>query len=256
MALEVKHFDIENSNSVIWDSVASCFKEVDSSILKYTPGKDNYETVWPILCQIISQQLPQEKNQGKYRACDFGCGTGILAKKMDEMNFKTFACDISKGMILQAHMENQSNVIFDVGSIDFVQKYSPYKLITAIMVFQFIADLNPIIEVLSRCLDKNGLLFFATHHIEYVKECTACGTKFRNIEGNTFPTQGDILIGTKWVKTYIRSAEWYDNILSSNGLHRIKYSLKGKVIPTDISQEKIDAWSSLKYYIACYKKDN
>ena len=256
MALNIKKRNTNNKsnyNSTIWDNVAPCFNQINSTDMNCTPGKDNYEIVWPILKQVISNQS-EWTEYGTQRACDFGCGTGILARQLEQMNFHTFACDISKEMITQAQLLNRGGIIYGIGSFDFVRKYSPFSLITSIMVLQFIADIKPIIHTLVECLKKDGIFFWAIHHFEYVLECANYGIKFRGIKNEKFPVKGQILIDTSWIDTYIRSPEWYDNVLTSEGLVRVGEALSENTPPPDVLVNKSIEWKSSKYYMAWYKK--
>jgi len=241
-------------HSEIWDSVAACFTQKGTQSSEYLPGKDNYDIVWPFLFQVLQSQWGRGQNNLK-KICDFGCGTGIFAEKMHQIGFDVFACDISTEMITLAYSSTQGGVTYEVGSLEFMQKYSPYVMVTSIMAFQFIMDFESVIEVINKCLAENGLLFFAIHTTEYVDECMRYGIKFRIKENFELPVEGEILIGNKWIKTYIRSAKWYDDILCSKGFTRLGYSLEGISAPFHIFDVNIN-WKSAKYYIAWYRKGN
>ncbi len=242
------------NDSAIWDSVAACFTQKGMQSLEYSPGKDNYDIIWPFLFRIIQSQLDRVQNISK-KICDFGCGTGIFAEKMHQKGFDVFACDISREMVALACSSTQGGVLYEVGSLGFMQKYFPYEMVTAIMVFQFIPNLEPVIETIAKCLVENGLLFFAVHTTEYVDECMRYGIKFLRKENHELPVEGEILIGNKWIKTYIRSAKWYDDVLCSRGFTRLGYSLEGIKAPSCILDADVQ-WKSAKYYIAWYKKRN
>lgn len=255
MALSIytNNFENENSNVNIWDNVASCFKCISLDKLNYSPGIDNYETVWPILYQVICNQFKWSEGV-RYRACDFGCGTGKFSEQLCRMEFNTFACDTSSKMIEQARLLTQNDIVYGIGGVDFIKKYAPFKLIIAIMVFQFIEDFNLVCDTLSECIVEDGLLFFAIHDIQYINECIEYGVKFRGIKNAKLPTTAEILIDTSWIKTYVRSPKWYDDILISKKLVRIGYSLRGTTPPFGISEKDCSKWHSSKYYIAWYKK--
>lgn len=240
------------NDSVIWDSVADCFTQKGMQSLGYWPCKDNYDIVWPFLFKVIKKQLGREQNLLK-KVCDFGCGTGIFAEKMHQAGFDVFACDISKEMIALACSSTRGGVLYEVGSLGFMQKYFPYEMVTSIMVFQFIPDLELVIEIIAKCLTKNGLLFFAVHNTEYINECIRYGIKFRIKEDHELPVEGEILIGSKWIKTYIRSAKWYDDVLGLRGFTRLGYLLEGIKAPSCMLDCDAD-WESAKYYIAWYKR--
>lgn len=253
MPIDLYPNKLNNKNHIaadVWDSVASCFKCIDSDKSEYTPSLDNYKAVWPVLSQVIKNQLKWSKND---RVCDFGCGIGKLAEQLHKMKFNTFACDISSKMIEQARLSN-SNIIYGIGSTDFLKKYSPFKLITAIMVFQFIDDFDSICDDLSECVERDGILFFAIHDIQYIKECVKYKVKFREKEMDQTSVEYEILIDNHWIKTYTRTPKWYDDILTSKGFVLIDSSLKSVAPPIGISKEFSSMWNCSKYYIAWYKK--
>lgn len=243
------------SSSLLWDSVAGCFQRTDQNSESYTPGKDNYETVYPILHDIINSHLTQRKHED-YRICDFGCGTGILAEQLHRMQFQTFACDCSYKMIAQACSSTMGGVTYDVGGVDFVQAHSPFDLITAIMVFQFIPDFDTTANILRSCLTKNGILFFAVHNADYAYECAKHKVKFyklKNLSNTHSGSTGEIQIEQQRIPTYVRSPQWYDSILFSSGLERIASTYKEKVPPPGVPEEFCVQWRWPKYYIAWYK---
>lgn len=246
---------IENSSSILWDNIAGYFHRTVSNDEYYMPGKDNYEAVYPILNDVINGQLNQRK-RSDYRVCDFGCGTGILAEQLHQMQFQTFACDYSHKMIAQAWSSTKGGVIYDVGSLDFVQKHAPFDLITSVMVFQFISDFDMVADVLRKCLVKNGILFFAIHNIDYVYECARHKVKFYNLNEilNTQPVgTGEIQIEMQRIPTYIRSPQWYDKILSFSGLKRIASTYEKNTPPIGMPEQFCGQWHWPKYYVAWYR---
>ena len=245
---------LKESDSSFWDSVAIYFTQNSMRHLEYMPGKDNYDVVWPFLFEVICNYLSNMKNIHR-KICDFGCGTGLFSEKMNQIGFNVFACDTSKKMIDLACSSTLGGVHYRVGSLDFMQKYSPYDMITSIMVFQFIEHLEPVIEAISKCLEKNGILFFAVHNNEYVDECVKHNKKFRLKANDELPIEGEILIGDKWIKTYVRNSKWYDEILCSKGFIRLGYSFEGIRAPSCLIKSNMK-WKSEKYYIAWYMKNS
>lgn len=243
------------SNPSAWDSVAGYFSQGASrSLGYYMPGKENFETVWPFLLQVMKDRFGMPRNSPA-KVCDFGCGTGILAEEMHQAGFRVFACDISKEMIVQARSLARGGVFYEVGSLGFMKKYSPYEMVTSIMVFQFIPDLEPVIGTIAECLNENGVLLFAVHAAEYADECMRHGIKFCKKDIQGLSTEWEILIGDKWIRTYIRDVEWYDNVLCSKGFIRMGYTFEGTKAPSCITDDTV-AWQSAKYYIAWYIKKN
>ncbi|MDR0830166.1 MAG: class I SAM-dependent methyltransferase [Prevotellaceae bacterium] len=229
----------------------SCFvpndKEQDLS-----RGNENFNAVYPVLSNIINScQL--NIGEVKPRALDFGCGTGILAIELSKINFDALAYDTSREMIRQAKLLSRDNILCETGALDVVLRQPPFRLITVVMVFQFVSDLESLIIALREKLEDNGVLFFAVHHIEYVKECVRLELKFRGFANNTFPATGEIQIGSRWITTYVRSPEWYDKTFAIAGMKQIGHSLS--TTPIDVPQLAQNQWKGSKYYMAWYKKE-
>lgn len=237
--------------SVIWDSVATYFQQEEHTDIAI--DKENYKYIWPILEDVIKKLIHKDEKR-HYCAFDFGCGTGIFAEKLSCLQFDTYACDISREMIAQASLFRDCEAIYEVGGIEVLEKYAPYNLILSTMVLQFIDDIQAIIKKLVECLDENGILFIAIHNSEYVSECMDYNVKFRNVKNNNWLDNVEILIGSSWIKTYIRNTEWYDEMFSKEGLEKIGCSLSSPKPPIELSMENIQNWKSSKYYIAWYKK--
>ena len=242
--------DIKTSSPTIWDEVVSCF---DNSNLEpnASRSRQNFDATWPELSRAINSH--QLNVGGKHRALDFGCGTGILADKLNQIGFDVSACDTSLEMIRQARLLSRSNILYETGGLEFVLRQSPFRLITVIMVFQFVDDVESLIAALRTKLEDNGLLFFAVHHAEYVTECVRLGVKFRGFSDCTFPAIGEIQIGSHWIPTHVRSPEWYNEIFAAAGMTRIGHSLS--TTPIDVPQIAQSQWEGSKYYMAWFKKE-
>ena len=236
-----------------WNAVAPFFSQNMSPNSNYFPGKDNYDNAWPFLYSVISTQLNPNPNEDVH-ICDFGCGTGTFAEQLSRLKLHTYACDFSTEMILQAKKHTKGEVVYEVGSTNFLYKYSPFDMIVAVMVFQFVPNLEEILRTMAECVGEDGLLFFAVHHIDYAYECARNGIKFRmkNTDGDT--EEGQIFIGNRWIKTFVRSPSWYDGVLSKVGFTRVGYTLSDNNPPEEAPKIEGDRWTSSKYYIAWYKK--
>lgn len=241
--------------SLQWDAVVPFFSQSMGEESNYLPGKDNYDNVWPFLNSVILTQLNSASNEIP-RICDFGCGTGTFAEQLNQLKYHTYACDFSSEMISQAKKHAKGDAVYEVGSTDFLRKYYPFNLVIAVMVFQFIPDLDDTIRTMVECIDKDGLLFFAVHHIDYAYECARCGVKFRIPDATDHTEVGEIFIGNTWIRTFIRSPEWYDNLLARMGFVRVGYTLSDNNPPEEVSEIRSDRWTSSKYYIAWYKLRN
>ncbi len=236
---------------LVWDSLVPYF----TNDFKLMLNRDNYNSVWPVLKEVIDNNF-NYINRIDYKVCDFGCGTGDFAEQLSKEKFLVYACDISSKMIEKALALTKGNVIYGNGSIEFLNQNAPFVMITSIMVFQFINNFESYVKKIVDCIKDNGLIFFAVHNVDYVHKCINVGIKFRNIEHYGCSERGEIKIGNQWIKTFIRSPQWYEEVLSPLGLKKMGDIYANKKAPLDLNGYNNKEWCYPKYYIAWYKKHN
>lgn len=234
----------------VWDSVAHLFELNNQSKITYAPGKDNYEAIWPVLTRHIFKRSSQMQD---CRVCDFGCGTGLFSESISKMGYKTYAYDISPKMIQQACRNSDGNVEYVVGGIEEIRANSPFNVLIAIMVFQFIDYPKYFVERIRESLSDGGIFFFSVHNIEYAYECLEHKVKFRNLyKYNRSTYCAEILIGDCWIDTFLRTPDYYDGILSAVGFTKIGESLDSFGAPLDVLNHEV-GWNSAKYITSWYK---
>lgn len=247
-----KYEKSDYANSEIWDNVADCFSRVDNK-LNYAPGYDNLKTIWPVLYNVLNKEFIHMNNTNYY-ACDFGCGTGLFAQKLFDWGFETFACDISKKMIEKARLSTSKEITYEIGNLNSIEKHTQFNLIVSIMVFQFIFDIKGTIEKISKLIQKDGILFFAIHNREYVYNSEKYCNNFRNLENKDSIVYGDILIDNQWIKSYNRTPQWYNNILSSAGFVYLGSSFCDSTSTINKTNSIDNDFNFPKYYVSWYKK--
>lgn len=104
----------------------------------------------------------------KKSVLDFGCGTGALCEKLAELGHQVLGIDPSEKMIERAKEEKRYNIEYRVGSISSLKSEDLFNLITSMMVLQFIDDILPTLQVLSKHLKPEGIFWFSVHSPEYV----------------------------------------------------------------------------------------
>ncbi len=239
---------MKSRESSVWDEMALCFSETDDKDT-YAPGAENFSVVWPALLSEI-KRLNSEKTP--FSALDFGCGTGIFAEEVAKHCPTVYACDSSENMISAAMEKTSGNVIYGIGSLDYLKKLPRLSLIFSVMVFQFIDDIAETIGALCKSVEDNGRIFFAVHNLDYANECVSHNCKFRNMHSCGQQLKGEIFIDGHWISTYVRSESEYEKIFNSFGFEKVT-SVKKHIAPP-FELNSATPWSSEKYYIACYRK--
>jgi len=110
--------------------------------------------------RLLKRVLPIEKN---LRVLDLGCGTGVFTKELVKFGRKkTFALDISKGMINLAK-EKKLPVYFVLGDAQRLPfKNSSFDLVVSVTVLEFVKEPFLLIKEAYRVLKPGGTLVLAT----------------------------------------------------------------------------------------------
>src|SRR3989338_1142779 len=184
-----------------WDNLTEKFDTNKPADEINAAAADNIMVLWPPIINEINKNFP---NKGGLTALDFGCGSGGFAEKLAEMGFDVLGVDSSEGMI-ETSRKNYPDIKFEKDIT------GEFNLITAIMVFQFINDVQTTLEKLIAALKQGGLLFFAVHNPEYVELSKQSGhykDGVLNLDGTEVPI-------------YVRNANDYNEILTRWGMKKI-----------------------------------
>lgn len=121
----------------------------------YKNGIDYRQISDEELALILSKILVKPRS-----ALDIGCGSGQLARQLNNQSIKTTAIDLSDEAISLARQQSPSNinfVQFDVES-DSLESLGNFDLITMKLVFKFIQNKGELINDLHKILNKDGYL--------------------------------------------------------------------------------------------------
>ena len=226
-----KEFDTKNKDSI-------SANVADNILFAYQP-----------IISLIKKHFSQPTG---LNALDYGCGTGDFCNALLPFGFNVTGVDFSPEMIKVARQNSKAKFI--LGDIEKISELNDLDLITAIMVFQFIENIEESLKILTQKLKKNGLLAFAVHSPEYVTNCLKYHIRFDDFDSDENPTKGVIKINNEEsIPIYIRKAEEYNRILLSLGFKNImeqyppftkeflqKYPKKG---PTDKPEFMILSYS-------------
>ena len=139
---------------------------------------DNICIAWPSIVKGINNTFEKQNN---LKALDFGCGGGLFCRKLYEMGFRVTGYDQAEELIKTAQLNTPKEVTITNSTTITAQK-GKYELITSIMVFQFIADIETTIKKIIALLQPKGLIIFAVFNPEFIAENSASEvfTDFRN----------------------------------------------------------------------------
>ena len=196
-----------------WDNLSEHFNT-------YTPQANlgvlaNIEQTWEVLEPFLKSI---SEKQSKF--LDFGCGTGALCNKVSSNNITPIGYDPSEKMIKVAQENSPNKLKYISGSLESIVKHAPYDLITALMVLQFLENINESIENIVSSLKPKAIFWFTVHNEEYVFSKNNSYTKFTNLKKDLLPKEANIILSGESIKTFVRSSKEYTQIMYKNGLKK------------------------------------
>jgi len=165
--------------------------------------------------------------QGK-KILDWGCGTGIYTKLLDEKGAKVKGFDISEEMIKIAKQENPK-LDLRVGSglkIPFKEKFD---IVVASLAILYIKNQNKLFKEISRILKKGGYFIFSIGNpVGMSKKAIKCGKKKIYILDDYFNERkiyGTFNFGDKKVKipAYHKTYETIIKTIIKNDFEIVNY---------------------------------
>ncbi len=202
-----------------WDKISDIFNSQDKQTKIPKTAADNILIAWPSIIKIIKKKLPLVKNLS---ALDFGCGTGEFCRKLHCLGFKVSGIDSSARMVKTARY-NLPKKIDIFRQLPKNTKYLPqYNLITSIMVFQFIENIEKTLVTLDKILKPGGLLVFAVFNPAFVKNLIKKKIIFNKFSSNSYPQKGIMeIVKNTPIPVFIRDEKFYDKLVASLGYQKI-----------------------------------
>lgn len=179
---------------------------------------DNILLAWPPIIKCIKQNFPSPKGVS---ALDFGCGTGGFCNKLKELGFEVTGIDSSNEMIQTARKNSPRVIRYIFGDKSALPSNKSFHIVTSIMTFQFIKDIDKTVQATSKIVYPHGLFVFAVFNPKWVKESLERNIKFADFNSNVNPKIGWKTFGDIRIPVFIRDAIEYNNLLTNNGFVKI-----------------------------------
>jgi SAM-dependent methyltransferase len=203
-----------------WDKLSEYF-DTHQDEDKISPGAaDNILLAWPSLFRGIEQaglNLGPDK-----KVLDFGCGAGLLAKKMQKLGCEVVGVDSSDGMLSKArefvpgvdfiNSDGINNLNLDDESFD---------LIISAMTFQFIENFEEVFKSLDSKLKVGGVFAFAIFNTDFFdKNFGNENSKFKLFQSKGGEVKMCISADTE-ISVYIHNEKYYDDVFLKNGYQKV-----------------------------------
>lgn len=234
-----------------WDELSPLFNTTKNETEISSRVADNILIAWPVILDFIKQYAPKEKN---IRLLEYGCGSGSFAYELNKLGYDVTGVDSSEEMIKNASRAYGDKVKFLVGDSSVLSNQTPFSIITSVMTFQFVEDIEKTFHDIHNVLEPGGIFTFAVHNPEQIKKFLPLGILFENFDSNENPKKGILHINDTRIPLFIRTAQEYNELLKPLGFESLfeeyppftkefleKYPLS---VPTDVPE----------YLIMGYKK--
>ena len=203
-----------------WDALSEVFDVHKQGAGIDPKAADNILIAWPPMTEAIEGHF---HGRSGLRALDYGCGTGGFTAKLASLGFEAIGMDNSSKMIDKARQTVGDNKTtnFIVGNADRILNLEPVDLMSAVMVFQLVKDIETNFQNLAKVITPDGMMVFAVHNPRYVSRCLEKEVLFRDFDSRQNPKQGNIDFGTAQVPIFIRTAQDYTDILQSLDFRKV-----------------------------------
>ncbi len=169
-----------------WDTLASHFESELLADVKWGVA-DNILIAQPVILDFLAERLP---NPSGAHLLEFGCGGGQFAARLASLGYAVEGMDAAPKMIAMARDQYGNRVPFQIGTSESLDAQPRFDGITSVMTLEFIADVQSTLERLSRVLKPSGILIFAAHNQDFVKDWIAAGRLYHAVIIRLIPELG------------------------------------------------------------------
>lgn len=203
-----------------WDKLGNYF-DTQQDQLEINPGAaDNILIAWPSLLNGIHLIQSSGKNLS---ALDYGCGSGGFCSELSNQGYSVVGCDSSSVMISLAR-NNVPNVSFYQCDSEHLLSLpgSPFDLITAVMVIQFIENVAEFFAQLVNITKSGSVIAFAVFNPDYVAKNHGVGKTFDGFQNPHHPRNGFLCLTEETrIPVFMREVAEYDDYIIPLGFKRI-----------------------------------
>ncbi len=198
-----------------WNALVDVFGQPwdSDSVPEY--AADNIVIAWPSLRAAMTRLLPAGQ---ALNVLDFGCGGGLWCRQLHALGHRVTGYEPAQDLVESARRNAPPPVrITDAPAA--MQAGAPYDLITAVMVFPFIADLEAQLRQLAGLLRPQGCLLFAAFNPPFVRDNAGDDQPFQLAPG---ADHGRMALRPEVsIPCYLRSAEQHRALCAPLGLREV-----------------------------------
>lgn len=210
---------MNDKNSIeVWNALTDLY-DGQQHEMSYDEA-ENVLIAWPPILEFIHTQA----HPGA-RVLDFGCGAGGFACELGSRGYKVLGVDPASNMVEAASRSMPDNVHFLVGDANIAVSQGQFDVLTAVMVLQFVEDLDATLRILSRSLVSKSSIVLAVFNPAWIRRCAEEGYdeeyRFTGFHDPKHPEQGFMDFGEHGsAPVFLRTANEYDAVMSDMGFSR------------------------------------
>jgi ubiquinone/menaquinone biosynthesis C-methylase UbiE len=197
-----------------WDLFTSIYGTVKSNADINFNNADNILIAWPVILDFINKFGEKDTS-----LLEYGCGTGSFAFKLSNLGYKITGIDTSDEMIKTAKAAFGEHITFLNGDTSILSGQNKFTIITSIMTFQFIEDIEKAFEDLSKVLKPGGVFAFAVFNPAFIKESLRTNSYFEEFDFFEKPKRGMLKLNGNKIPVFIRTAQEYNSLLKKINFH-------------------------------------
>ncbi|MBA3724312.1 MAG: class I SAM-dependent methyltransferase [Candidatus Levybacteria bacterium] len=197
-----------------WNTLSTLFDTTSDESNISSLVADNIFIAWPEMLQFINAYGPLEKN---VRLLEFGCGSGSFAYKLSKLGYTVTGVDYAEEMIKIAKTAYDTHIDFLSGDSSILSRLSPFSIVTSVMTFQFIENIDSCFNDIANVLEKDGIFVFAVHNPAMVQTYLKARILFEDFDSIEKPSKGILNLRGNRIPIFIRTAEEYNQLLQAKG---------------------------------------
>ncbi|MCY3020827.1 MAG: class I SAM-dependent methyltransferase [Planctomycetota bacterium] len=171
---------------------------------------DNILLGWPPILHTMQIAFGRTDNLD---VLDFGCGAGDFCRHLHSLGNRVWGVDSSPGMLEAASRRIPAQVTL-LTPEQLWGGAKRFDVVTAIMVFQFVGDIEGVLSRLVGMLQPSGTLVFAVFNPAFTAGLAEQGRLFHSFDSATYPAKGimEVRKGVQ-VPVFVRTADHYAEML-------------------------------------------
>lgn len=238
-----------------WDKLSERYNTYNKGAANFYAA-DNVFIAWPALFEGIEAVQPSGVRR---TALDFGCGTGAFGCELQSRKYRAVGCDTSAQMVALARKHYGNHVRFHIAGHERAAAFdeAPFDLVSAVMVFQFVRDIESVLDSLDKALKPGGVIAFAVFNPAHIRlNCGGHPFLKRASSGqdgtDVFMSLGD----AGHIPVYVRDERDYGRLFKARHYSKILVR-KPRFTRAFLDKYPADVDTSCSEYIVMvYRKDN